>query len=211
MKRLLVFLFAVITAAHASADHFFAAVDVYGDKWEVVFPFQGVRYQIKIDGVARGTSGYGQRLVLENGEKLLLAEKHSTVEVTRREEVEPPGINLVRTSRNPQSGNEEIETQVEGVHHATTSLKNELEVAQQEYEKRQKQFYREAEEAALRNERFKKALESTDPVWAFTSGEEFGRELSAAVVRLIEEKDDLTKRLERLEHREAKPKPENKP
>ena len=197
MKFFLIQLFLIFGTLTASAGNFFVAVEAREEGWEVVFPFRGIRYQIKIDDDVRGVSGYGQRLFLKNEEVLTLTEKHSTLEVTRRKEG-PAGVIIVTTVRNPTTGKSETQTLFEPVHHNAVSMKQEIEEAGELHEKEEARFYQEAETAALDNEKFKELINSIDPGWAMTFGKDWGKKLSDLVLQLTDENAELVRELEEL-------------
>ena len=196
MKTLRIQLCLLVSALSLSADQFFAGVDVDDSGWEVVFPFKGVRYQIKIGEQLRGTSGYGQRLMLNNAEQLTLTEKHSTLVVTRRAQGQPLGLKIEITTRNGRTGKEEFKVVFEGVHNQISSLNQEVEDATDVLEKAEKSFFNEAKQAALKNEKFKEWARSYDPVWAFASGPEWGEKIAKALMELSDENEKLAAELE---------------
>ena len=195
MKTLYTQFFLLVSALSLTADQFFAGVDVNDSGWEVIFPFKGLRYQVKIGDQQRGTSGYGQRLLLNNGEELTLTEKHLTLVVTRRKQGRPLGVKIEITSHDRKTGKEEFEVIFESVHNQISSLNQEIEDAVDVLDVAEQSFYKEAKQAALRNEEFQRWIRSYDPIWAAAPGQEWGEGMVKALVELSDENKRLTKEL----------------
>ncbi len=86
------------------AENTFKEVSVSGDSWEIIFKSEGVRFRIEIDGKDRGISDYDQELRLENGQRLSLIEKHSSLEVRPIRAKQRVGILILQTHRDPRTG-----------------------------------------------------------------------------------------------------------
>jgi len=100
MKTLCILVWIVLLNSNAFAENFFQKVEINIDVWSVTFrdkegPYGG-RYNLTIDDMNRGLTGYRQMLTLKKGEVLHLGDKHWSMDIKPAEKDGKKGIEITR-------------------------------------------------------------------------------------------------------------------
>lgn len=100
MKTLCTLVWIVLLNSNAFAENFFQKVEINIDVWSVTFrdkedPYGG-RYNLTIDDMDRGLTGFRQVLTLKKGEVLHLGDKHWSMDIKPAEKDGIKGIEITR-------------------------------------------------------------------------------------------------------------------